>query len=304
MMLLIETAAYAAIAFWLHLLFGWSYPALAGAAIAFAAAWRLALVCAGILLGYVAASPRPPEQRIGAGAALAMVLRECRAAASVNLYRFPFEFWSLRRDPEPRQTARMPVILAHGYFSNRGYFGPLVRALEARGIEPIFAPDFSASFATIEQFATELHDAIERITTATGQPKVVLVCHSMGGLAARAYLAAHGPARIAKLVTIGSPHHGTLHARLGAGANARQMEPGSAFLAWLREREAERAPAIPATAIYTPHDNLVAPQVSSRLEWAKSLALPGFGHIELLHSPLLAELLVRELREAGVEASG
>jgi pimeloyl-ACP methyl ester carboxylesterase len=37
----------------------------------------------------------------------------------------------------------------------------------------------------------------------------------MGGLVARAYLARHGAGRVAKLVTMGSPHHGTSLARLG-----------------------------------------------------------------------------------------
>jgi pimeloyl-ACP methyl ester carboxylesterase len=205
---------------------------------------------------------------------------------------------------QPHPAARIPVVLVHGYFSNRGYFGPLARALEARGVQPLFAPDFSAMLATIERFAGELHGEIERIVAGTGQSKVVLVCHSMGGLAARAYLAAHGEARIAKLITIASPHHGTVHAALGAGANARQMHPRSAFLESLRRHEAHNAPAMPATSIYLPHDNLVAPQDSSRLEWAKNVALPGFGHIEVLHSTRLADLLIQELREAGVEATG
>ncbi len=293
-MLLAEAIAYAAIAFWLNFLYGWSYAAVAAGAVALALAGRIAIVCASQALAYACASPRPPEHRIGPGAAAAMVLREWRAAAAVNLYRFPFEYSSLRVDPQPHRGTRIPVVLVHGYFSNRGYFGPLARALEARGVEPLFAPDFSAMLATIERFAGELHDEIERIVAGTGQSKVVLVCHSMGGLAARAYLAARGEARIAKLVTIGSPHHGTVHAALGAGANARQMHPASEFLESLRRHEADNAPAVPATSIYMPHDNLVAPQDSSRLEWAKNVALPGFGHIDVLHSRRLADLLVQD----------
>src|SRR5258707_10186998 len=85
-LLLIELAAYAALAFWLNLLLGWSYTALAGLAVGIALALRLAIVCAGEAIGSAAASPRPPEQRIGAAAALAMVLRECRAVTSANLF--------------------------------------------------------------------------------------------------------------------------------------------------------------------------------------------------------------------------
>ena len=193
-------------------------------------------------------------------------------------------------------------MLVHGYFANRGYFGPLARALDARGVAPIFAPDFSGTFAPIERFAGELHREIERIAEGTGQSKVVLVCHSMGGLAARSYVATHGAGRVARLITIGSPHHGTVHARLGAGVNARQMQRGSAFLAELERREAEGGDRPQATSIYLPHDDLVAPQDSSRLDWARNLALPGYGHIEIVEAPRLVEVLVDELREAGVEA--
>jgi triacylglycerol lipase len=188
--------------------------------------------------------------------------------------------------------------MVHGYFSNRGYFRPLVRALESQGVGPIFTPNFPAAFASIEDFVACLEREIDAIASATGQ-RVVLVCHSMGGLAARAYLCRHGAARVAKLVTIASPHHGTLHAYFGAGANARQMQRGSRFLAEVCAKEAERAPQCPVTSIYSPHDNLVAPQETSRLAWAKNVALPGFGHLDILRSPRLAAAVLEELREAG-----
>ena len=44
-MLLLELAAYAAIAEWLHFLYGWSYGALAALAVAAALIARLAMVC-------------------------------------------------------------------------------------------------------------------------------------------------------------------------------------------------------------------------------------------------------------------
>jgi triacylglycerol esterase/lipase EstA (alpha/beta hydrolase family) len=169
-------------------------------------------------------------------------------------------------------------------------------------VEPVFTPNFRAAFATIEVFAAELDRQIERIAAGTGREKLILVCHSMGGLAARAYLCSHGSARVAKLITIASPHLGTVVALAGAGANARQMHRASRFLEEICANEGERGPQCGVTSIYSPHDNLVAPQETSRLPWAKNIAIPGFGHLDILRSRRLFEVVLEELREAGIEA--
>ncbi len=302
-MLVLELAAYAAVAWWLNFLFGWSYAVLAAAAIAMILLSRLAVVAISTSLGFIAGSPTPATHRIGVAAAVAMVLREWHATLANNFFCLPWPEHALRRDPEAAPMGRVPVILVHGYFGNRGYFRALVRNLEARGIGPLFTPTLRAAFATIEDFTVDLHAEIERVAKATCQEEVVLICHSMGGLAARSYLCTHGSARLRKLITVSSPHHGTVHALLGAGANARQMRLDSVFIAELCEREARRAPECGATSIYSCHDNLVAPQETSRLAWARNVALPGLGHLEILGSGPLVALLVEELREAGVDAT-
>lgn len=301
-MLVLELAAYVAIAHWLHFLFGWIYAALAAGAVATLVLSRLAMVAVSSSIAFVIGAPRAPEHRIDPASAFAMILREWRAMLANNLFCFPWDGYAVRRDPQPAPSRRIPVVLVHGYFCNRGLFRALLRNLEARGVEPVFTPNFCAAFATIEDFVAELHRDIERIAAATGQSQVVLVCHSMGGLAARAYLCEQGSTRVRKLITIASPHHGTLHARLGAGANARQMQRGSRFIGELCRREAVRQPRCGVTSIYSTHDNLVAPQETSRLDWAKNRPLPGHGHIDILGSAQLLEALLEELREAGVES--
>ncbi|HEX7402506.1 MAG TPA: alpha/beta fold hydrolase [Usitatibacter sp.] len=300
-MLLLELAAYAGIAEWLHLRFGWSYGALAFLGIGAALAWRFAMVCIGASIGHAARSPRAAEHRIGPIGGLKLLLREWGAVVATSFFRFPWERHALRRDPEPGPASPIPIILVHGYFANRGYFAGLVRRLESRGVAPIFTPNLPSSFATIERYAEELGAEIERIAGA-GDAQVVVIAHSMGGLGARAYLCAHGARRVRKLITIASPHHGTVHARFGAGDNARQMSPGSRFLEELREREGASGPGCPVTSIYSPHDNLVAPQETSVLPWAKNIAIPGRGHVDILGSPLLVDVLVAELRECGATA--
>ena len=298
--LALEILAYAAISFWLNWLFGWSYAWLALGAVAAALASRLLMVCITTSIGFAARSPRAREHWIGVKGTAAMLMREWRAVLGTNFIVFPWERLVLRPDPPPAPCATVPVIMVHGYFSNRGYFRPLVRGLEALGVRPIYTPNFRAAFASIGEFADGLHERIEHICAATGQPQVVLLCHSMGGLAARRYLAQHGAGRVRHLVTIASPHNGTVHARMGSGQNAREMRRGSAFLRELAEREGAQGPGCTVTSIYTPHDNLVAPQDTSRLAWARNIAIPGRGHVDILGCERLLAIVAKELAESGV----
>jgi pimeloyl-ACP methyl ester carboxylesterase len=253
--------------------------------------WLLASVA------IAAHSDRPREA--GAARTLAGVLRvtlgEYRAVLANNFFYLPFDAIATRPDPEALPADRPPVILVHGYFSTRGYFRELARFLDAQGIAPVFVPNFPGAFATIEQFADALDVEIERIAQGTRQDKVTLVCHSMGGLAARCYLARKGAGRVAKLITIGSPHAGTGLAAFGMGENAPQMRVESRFLTDLAKREAGRAPCA-TTAIYSTGDNLVSPRSSGRLEWARNIALADLGHVAMLSSPELHRALLEELR--------
>ena len=299
--LALEMAAYAALGAWLHAR-GLSLAAVVVLALIVATGMRLGFVIATLLLAG-AFAPRPPAaERIGALAWSCLAAGEFRAVLLNNFLYLPFEPWVTPREPEPRRAETIPVVLVHGYFSSRGYFEPLLGFLEARGVAPVFAPNFPGFLATIEGFTAELAAHIERVVEATGQPRVVLVCHSMGGIAARLYLAEHGAERVASLVTIASPHAGTLLARLAPGANARQMERGSAFLAALAAREAGRAPC-DATSIYSPHDNLVWPHETSRLAWARNVALPGLGHVSILAAPSLHRILLDVIQRARTGAT-
>jgi len=298
--LFFELAAYVAITMWLHFLFQWSYSLVAALCILAAALGRLVMVLITTAIGFAHRSPREKSHHIGPRGTFAMVMREWGAMLMNTFFRFPFPDLALRRDPAPARDGRMPVVLIHGYFSNRGYFGPLVRRLEAHGVGPVLAPNFPSAFTTIEHYVERLAQFLEETCAASGEPQVVLVAHSMGGLVARAYVCAHGARRIRKLITIASPHNGTVHARLGTGPNAKQMERESRFIEDLCGKEGGKGPDCGLTSIYTPHDNLVAPQDTSRLPWARNIPIPGRGHVDILASNRLATIVLKELRECGV----
>lgn len=277
---------------------GWDPLAVVALGIGWVLGIRLLLVCFSTTTSHLARSPRAPAQQLGVAGTAKLVLGEWSALLVSNFFALPLERFVVRRDRPPAKSERIPVVIVHGYLSNRGLFRPVIRALEGAGVQPLFTHNFDRLFAPIETWADELDAIVRDIVERTGQPKVILVCHSMGGLVARDYSSRHGASRVAKLITVASPHHGTVAAHRGMGQNARQMRRASAFLEALERRERARGPGFPVTSIYSVHDNLVVPQDTSRLPWAKNVAVSGIGHVDILRWVRLHRMLVEELREA------
>ena len=293
--LALELAAYAALGAWLHVTHDWPAAALVPLAIVAALAARFGLVCFSSTLAWFNRSPRPPEYRIGLAGVPRYLLAEYRALLADNLFYLPWK-WALRPDPPALPATGVPIILVHGYFSNRGYFRYLARWLDAQGVGPVFAPNFPVVLSSIEAFAANLHREIERVAAGCAVERVILICHSMGGLAAREYLRSHGAARVARLITIASPHHGTALAAIGLGANARQMCRGCEFLKELEAFEAPGTARVDTVSVYSLHDNLVAPQETSRLPWARrNVTLSGMGHLKIIDDPATFAVLREEL---------
>jgi triacylglycerol lipase len=297
--LLAELAAWTALGAWLSRSHGWSTPGVVGLAVGGAIGVRLLLVCLTLGLSWLARSPREPGERLGLAGIVRLVGGEWRAMVANNFVWIPFERTVVRADPPLAPSTRVPVIVVHGYFSNRGTVCALAHALDGAGIAPVFVPSLPAIFAPIETFAAHLARVVHEVTEATGQPRAILVCHSMGGLIARAYLGSHGAGRVAGLVTLGSPHHGTVLAKLGSGHNGRQMRIGSDFLRDLGRAEGEGGPGCAALSLYTVHDNLVAPQESSRLDWARNVRLHGIAHLAMLLDPRVHRIMLEEVARLG-----
>ena len=159
----------------------------------------------------------------------------------------------------PTGSARPPVVLLNGWetgFTNAcpvattsaTTFGNLAQYLVADGVPVVYRFDNCAEDAnqTIETLANDLSDFLNSIKYDDGTqvPQIDLVCHSMGGLIARAYLAGLQPNQtyaapvntlIRKLVLIGTPNFGSFVAgnyatTIGLGTQNAEMVPGSSFL--------------------------------------------------------------------------
>ena len=271
----------------------WAF--VVGAPLAYAAV-LLAITVSWFALAWIFRAPRPPEMRIGFRASLRLFWDELRAIGRSGP-RMAFHRW-LMRDPAGAPAAS-PVLLLHGVLCNAGVLRGLRAHLVARGIGPVYAMSYGPPLASIELFAEQVAAKVDAILAATGASRVALVGHSMGGVVARAYLHRYGGAKIALLITLGTPHDGSVHARLFPGVCLAQIRPGSPWLAELNRSEA--APGTRIVSVWSWHDSMVAPQTSSRLAGARNIELAGIGHNAMLGDRRVFDLVAAELLQVAQE---
>ena len=212
----------------------------------------------------------------------------------------------LREHRWPDAQAAAPgvrgVLLIHGHLCNRGVWNDWQPGLRALGV-PVIAPSLEPLFVSIDQHAPVIDAAIRRLEALTGQAPLV-VCHSMGGLVLRAWWRAQVQAgatpqavsaRVAGVITVGTPHRGTWLARFGLRPNVRQMRLDSD---WLQALAAAETPAWRARflCVRSDCDTIVFPPRCALLEDAPALTLPSRGHLELLDDPLLRRQVEQALR--------
>jgi len=204
--------------------------------------------------------------------------------------------WHMLRHRERLHIALVPrgvpVLLVHGYGANGGFWSPLGALLERERISHATV-SLEPMTASIDDYAQQIDHALQALRAATGAEKIVIVAHSMGGLVSRAYLRRHGAAHIARVITLGTPHHGTGLASFGIGSNAQQMRLSAVWLSQLEADDREQRSLF--TSIYSYHDNIIAPQSSCHLPGAKNIALGGIGHVALGSHPTVMQRVVAEI---------
>ena len=294
LLLAVEIALYGAIGRHAHHAWGWSVAGAHALAVGIYVGVRIVLVAAEFILARSQGDPIPDQLRVSPLQLLAMYLREL--GGWLLMFSIVLPFVRARRSVIDRDTsslqrhASIPVILVHGLACNRGNWFWFRRQLEQRG-HLAFTIDYAPWFARIATYPAQLARAIDEVLAATGARQVTIVGHSMGGLVARAYLDEFGGGKVARVITLGTPHRGTWMARFGLTPNVRDMAPGSPWLTALREREAKRSaqPYAGFTCVFTFHDNLVTPQTNATLPGASQIAVSGIGHLSLALSPRVVQ---------------
>jgi triacylglycerol lipase len=195
-----------------------------------------------------------------------------------------------------------PVLLVHGLCSNRGIFHFLRRKLRQAGFRQVTTLNYCWLTSDVQSAARLLAAEVERLCERSGHERVHVVGHSLGGLVARYYVQRMGgDARVDTLITLGTPHHGTLTAMLPLPHRMiRQLRPGSDVLAEL----ARPAPGCGTRfiAFHSDFDQAIIPASNARIDHpdlqVSNVPIRAVGHVSLpLHTRVVTEIC-RVLQEA------
>lgn len=259
---------------------------------------RLCMLPQFLLMAWVCRHDETP--RLGPARLLRAWWAESRWAALVFGWWQPFRERAVADWLPPRQpgaSAPRGVVLVHGFLCNRAFWTPWFALLRARG-HAFVAVTLEPAFGSIDGYAPAIDAAVRRVAEATGRAPLV-VGHSMGGLAIRAWMrAAPGAdARVHRVVTLGAPHRGTwpaAHARSANGAQMRLHGP------WVRQLRAQEPPgrAVLFVCWYSNGDNVAYPPAAAMLEGADNRFIAGVAHVEMAFDPRVLRDCLALLQEA------
>jgi pimeloyl-ACP methyl ester carboxylesterase len=197
----------------------------------------------------------------------------------------------------------MPILLLHGFADNRSAFAVLDRALRRGGFGIVYSLNhslFTTLAGDVRSAARELGREVERICAATNAEQVHVVGHSLGGLVARYYVQRlGGDARVHTLVTLGTPHNGTMAAYLLPTALLCQLRPHSDIVAEL----AAPSPGCQTrfVAVWSELDGWIVPQRNARLDhpdlFVTNHQLNDIGHLSLAVDRRAVRTVVRALTQ-------
>jgi len=262
-----------------------------------------------IVLGYTAflalefvvlqhVNKQDPAPQASWGELLRAWLGETLTAPRVFCWRQPFRANAVpdRLVPSEARQGHRGVVFLHGFFCNRGLWTPWLRRVQADG-RAFVAVNLEPVFGSIDDYAPQIDKAVNQVTEATGLPPL-LVCHSMGGLAARAWLKRmRAEARVFHVVTIGTPHSGTWLARFSHGHNGRQMRLQSDWQTQLDHGMPADRHAL-FTCWYSNCDNIVFPASTATLPGADNRLVRGAPHVQMAFLPQVMDATLAMLERA------
>lgn len=209
-----------------------------------------------------------------------------------------------------------PVVLVPGYGGRTASLDVLAEELRAAGRTAVVVRAVGDGTGDLREQAAALGDVVDELLASSDAPSVDVLGYSAGGVVVRWWAQeGGGVAQARRIVTLGSPHHGTDAASLanavfGAGCPeaCQQLRPDSDLLTRLNADD-ETAPGPRWTSIWTESDEVVTPPSSGALEGATDVALqevcPGIvvGHGDLPRDPLVTALVLEAFGSGAVPAT-
>jgi triacylglycerol lipase len=235
--------------------------------------------------------------------ALLVVLVAVASALAVTLVRHR----SSGADAPVPQGSPGPVLLVPGYGGGTRSLQSLADRLTAAGRDATVVPLPGDGTSDLRAAAEALDQAAADALARTGTSTVDVVGYSAGGVVARLWVADGNARVVRRVLTLGSPHHGTSLADLAGDVapaqcpvGCRQLGRGSEVLAALNA--GDETPEGPTwISVWTTQDQTVTPPDSARLDGAVNLTVQSVcrnarvGHGDLPRSPLVQEIVLAEL---------
>jgi hypothetical protein len=205
----------------------------------------------------------------------------------------------------PDQARPGTVLLVPGYGGSRTALTALAARIEAEGRTARVLTLPGDGTGELREQADMLDDAVGDAVRG-GAPSVDVVGYSAGGVVTRLWVERNdGAEKARRVVSLGSPLHGTRLAGAGAAlardacpAACRELAPGSTLL---RDLDEPLPDGLPWLSIWTENDETVTPPDSARLDGAVNLSLQSIcpsarvAHGQLPTDPAVTALVLRAL---------
>jgi len=189
-----------------------------------------------------------------------------------------------------------PVLFVHGLYQTPGGWVAFRQWFRRAGVGNLYAMGYDSLRSDLPPIAEKLKALMREVLAEHPQGKLFLVGHSMGGLVIRLALApeADGTSgefagRIAGVVTLGTPHHGSKLVTMGFGRTARDLLWNSDSIRRLNKSAVPTG--FPFLSLYTEFDNMVLPPDAARIPahapWREE-PVGVCSHMGLIFSPSVA----------------
>ncbi|HUZ23266.1 MAG TPA: hypothetical protein VMV07_05825 [Streptosporangiaceae bacterium] len=205
----------------------------------------------------------------------------------------------------PAQGRPGPVLLVPGYGGSTSALSVLARHIRATGRAATVLRLPGNGTGSLIRDAGALNDAVARALRG-GAPSVDVIGYSAGGVATLVWAREDdGDRKARRVITLGSPFHGTALAAAAQGfapgacpAACAQLVPGSSLLAGL----AAGTPGhLPWLSLWTTGDQTVTPPDSARLAGAINVPIQSvcprqrISHAQLPTSPAVTAMVLRAI---------
>jgi pimeloyl-ACP methyl ester carboxylesterase len=221
--------------------------------------------------------------------------------ASVLTYElYPLGLWGERLPtvPNPWPIQRhdhVPILFIHGIFHNRSAFAWLKTRLAWEGWPHFKEINLSTSRHTVAEMAEQTAFHVQSLRARCQVPQIDIVAHSMGGIIARYYIQMlGGDGKVRHLITLGTPHRGTLLSQYSRLPYFRELSPESQTIQRLNQRTLPRLTQ--GLAISGNLDIFMQPRDCSWWEGMRNIELSNVGHAGLLFSRRVAQILMGRLQ--------